>query len=224
LTSSTKTLPAKTHADQDRFHRICRCGFRVKAEGLDLFKLLGEALELVSVLYRPVIPFLCFFFPLHRNAFQKSAKLIPLEKLRKSLSIRSGHGTGKTTTLAIITVHHALTKFLQAVVATAPTSSQLFDALAAQTKSWFKKLPAPLQEMFEIKSESITHKLAPEDSFVSFRTSRPEMPEALAGVHSDHVLLIGDEASGIPEAVYVAASGSMSSRARRVCAAPGRWR
>lgn len=128
----------------------------------------------------------------------------------RRISIRSGHGTGKTTTLAIITVHHALTKFPQAVVATAPTSSQLFDALAAQTKAWFKKLPQPLQEMFDIKSESITHKVAPEESFVSFRTSRPEMPEALAGVHSDHVLLIGDEASGIPEAVYIAASGSMS--------------
>lgn len=128
----------------------------------------------------------------------------------RRISIRSGHGTGKTTTLALITVHHALTKFPQAVVATAPTSSQLFDALAAQTKAWFKKLPGPLQELFDIKSESITLVAAPEESFVSFRTSRPEMPEALAGVHSEHVLLIGDEASGIPEAVYIAAAGSMS--------------
>lgn len=128
----------------------------------------------------------------------------------RRISIRSGHGTGKTTTLALATVCHALTRFPQVTVATAPTSSQLFDALAAQTKSWFKKLPQPLLDCFDIKSESIHHKAAPEDSFISFRTSRPEMPEALAGVHSENVLLIADEASGVPEAVFIAASGSMS--------------
>ncbi len=128
----------------------------------------------------------------------------------RRISIRSGHGTGKTTTLAIATVCHALTRFPQVTVCTAPTSSQLFDALAAQTKSWFKKLPPALLDCFELKSESIHHKAAPEDSFISFRTSRPEMPEALAGVHSENVLLIADEASGVPEAVYIAASGSMS--------------
>lgn len=140
----------------------------------------------------------------------QAAILRAINRGDRRISIRSGHGTGKTTTLAIATVAHALTRFPQATVATAPTSSQLFDALAAQTKAWFKKLPGPLQELFDIKSESITLRAAPEESFVSFRTSRPEMPEALAGVHSENVLLIGDEASGIPEAVYIAAAGSMS--------------
>ena len=37
------------------------------------------------------------------------------------------------------------------------------------------------------------------------------MPEALAGIHSDHVLLVVDEASGVPEQVFEAAAGSMSS-------------
>src|SRR5690606_20096316 len=34
--------------------------------------------------------------------------------------------------------------------------------------------------------------------------------EALAGIHSENVLLICDEASAIPEAVYESAAGSMS--------------
>ena len=140
----------------------------------------------------------------------QAAILTDIQNGERRISIRSGHGTGKTTTLALATVCHALTRFPQVTVCTAPTSSQLFDALAAQTKSWFKKLPKPLLECFDLKSESIHHKAAPEDSFISFRTSRPEMPEALAGVHSENVLLIADEASGVPEAVYIAASGSMS--------------
>jgi len=64
--------------------------------------------------------------------------------------------------------------------------------------------------MFEIKADRIELIAAPEESFVSFRTSSPEKPEALAGVHSDHVLLVADEASGIPEAIFEAAAGSMS--------------
>lgn len=128
----------------------------------------------------------------------------------RRISIRSGHGTGKSTVLAWCIICHALTRFPQKTVCTAPTTQQLFDALAAETKAWFKKLPKALMDIWDIKSESIDHKAAPDESFISFRTSRPEMPEALAGVHSENVLLIVDEASGVPESVYVAASGSMS--------------
>jgi hypothetical protein len=51
---------------------------------------------------------------------------------------------------------------------------------------------------------------APESSFISARTSSAERPEALAGVHSENVLLIVDEASAVPEQVFEAAAGSMS--------------
>lgn len=129
---------------------------------------------------------------------------------KRRLSWRSGHGVGKTTTLAWIIVHHTVCRFPQKTVCTAPTSKQLFDALASETKKWFKQMPADLGRYFDIKSESIVFLPAPDESFVSFRTSSPETPEALAGVHSDWVLLICDEASGIPESVFEAAGGSMS--------------
>lgn len=117
---------------------------------------------------------------------------------------------GKTTVLAWIIICHLLTRFPQKTVCTAPTSGQLFDALAAEVKAWLKELPSSLQLLFEIKTEEITLRAAPDRSFVAFKTSRPEVPEALAGIHSEHVLLIGDEASGIPEPVFEAAAGSMS--------------
>lgn len=128
----------------------------------------------------------------------------------RRVAIRSGHGVGKTTTLAWLAICHALTRFPQKTVCTAPTSSQLFDALASEMKGWFKKLPDALQELFEIQVEQIILRAAPNESFISFRTSKAETPEAMAGVHSEHVLLIPDEASGIPDQVYEAAAGSMS--------------
>jgi phage terminase large subunit len=128
----------------------------------------------------------------------------------RQISVRSGHGVGKTTTLAFAIVWFACTRFPQKTVCTAPTSTQLYEALAAETKSWFKKLPPAVAEIFEIQVDQIKHKGAPEESFVSFATSKAEQPEALAGKHSDNILLIADEASGVPNVVFEAARGSMS--------------
>jgi hypothetical protein len=95
-------------------------------------------------------------------------------------------------------------------VVTAPTSSQLFDACFAEMKNVAKRLKPPFDNLLELKSDRIELKSHPESTFISCRTSRAEQPEALAGVHSPSVLLIADEASGIPSSVFEAASGSMS--------------
>ena len=52
-----------------------------------------------------------------------------------------------------------------------------------------------------MKSESFNLVADPDDSNTEFRTSRAETPEALAGVHAESgwVLLIADEASGVPD-------------------------
>lgn len=130
----------------------------------------------------------------------------------RRISLRSGHGVGKTATLAWILTHAAVTKFPMKAAVTAPTGAQLFDALAAETKTWIKKLPPAISGLFELKVERIELKAAPEESFISFRTASIEKPEALAGIHSDAgwVLLVCDEASGIPDPVFEAGSGSMS--------------
>jgi phage terminase large subunit len=129
----------------------------------------------------------------------------------RRISVRSGHGVGKTTVLAWLIVWFACTRVPQKTVCTAPTSGQLFDALAAETKTWFRKLPPVIADLFDIQTEQIRLKSAPQESFIAFRTSKVETPEAMAGVHSDNVLLIGDEASGIPDAVFEASIGSMTA-------------
>ena len=48
------------------------------------------------------------------------------------------------------------------------------------------------------------------------RTSRRDQPEALAGVHAAHVLLLIDEASGVPESVFETGRGSLTSPGARV--------
>src|SRR5262249_9807540 len=91
------------------------------------------------------------------------------------------------------------------------TSPQLFDALWPEMRSWLAKLPAAWLALLDIQSDRIMLKARPDDAFISARTSRAETPDSLQGVHAGNVLLVIDEASGVPEQVFVAAQGSMST-------------
>jgi len=128
----------------------------------------------------------------------------------RRISVRAGHGVGKSTVCSWALIWHMTTRYPQKAVVTAPTAAQLFDALYSELKAWVNKLPPVLRDSFEVFSDRIGLKGAPESSFISARTSSAERPEALAGVHSEHVLLVVDEASAVPEAVFEAAAGSMS--------------
>jgi phage terminase large subunit len=128
----------------------------------------------------------------------------------RRISVRAGHGVGKSTFVAWLSIWHMVTRYPQKTVMTAPTAGQLFDALFAETKFWINKLPEPIRELFDVTTEKVTLRASPEASFISARTSSADRPEALAGIHSDYVLLLVDEASAVPEAVYESAAGSLS--------------
>jgi phage terminase large subunit len=162
----------------------------------------------------------------NRNAFFREImgvqKLEPWQADANSLldagctrvTVRSGHGVGKTMWLAGNELHFLLTRFPCKVAVTAPSATQLFDALAAEVKIWLKRIEARhpiLAGLLTTTSDRVFMVAAPEACFCTYRTSRKESPEALQGIHSDHVLLIADEASGVDEAVFEAASGSMST-------------
>lgn len=128
----------------------------------------------------------------------------------RKVSVRSGHGTGKSTVASWAMLWYMLTRVPVKVVVTAPTASQLFDALFGECRRWAKLLPPAVGELLEIKSDRIELKASPEEAFISARTSRSEQPDALQGVHAEWVLLVVDEAPGVSEAVFESAGGSMS--------------
>jgi phage terminase large subunit len=126
------------------------------------------------------------------------------------IAIRSGHGVGKTALAAWVMVWFANTRAPFKVAVTAPSAPQLFDALWPELVKWFTLLPMGWRSLWDITSDHITLK-GNQECFITARTSRPDKPEAMSGLHSTHILLVADEASGIDEAVYEAAGGSMSS-------------
>lgn len=127
------------------------------------------------------------------------------------LAVRSGHGVGKTTFLSWVIIHFELTRWPQKTAVTAPSATQLNDALIPECKHWINRLPPILRDQFILKTDRLELKSDPSSSFCTFKTSRRESPEALQGVHSTHTLLMADEASGVHDEVFNAAIGSLST-------------
>lgn len=128
----------------------------------------------------------------------------------RHIAIRACHGVGKTAVVAWLILIHLLTRFPQKTVATAPTRGQLFDNLYAEVVMWLGRLPPAIQDLFHVKADRIEFRPAARESFFSARTAKQEQPEALQGIHSDHVLIVVDEASGVPDPIFESGSGSMT--------------
>lgn len=127
------------------------------------------------------------------------------------ISIRSGNGVGKTTLLAWLQIWFILTRYPCKIVCTAPTAPQLFDALFVEVQSWISRLPEAVRYLLVVTADRVELRADGASAFITARTSRPETPEALQGVHAAYVLLIVDEASGVDERVYSAGQTSMST-------------
>jgi phage terminase large subunit len=133
---------------------------------------------------------------------------------KRRVSIRSGHGTGKSTFMAWCVLWFLACYFPAKVPATAPTSHQLEDVLWSEIAKWHRtmglKFPA-LASQFEWSAGAFRMKSNPNESFSVARTSRPERPEALQGFHSEHILFLIDEASGVSDNVFEVAEGALST-------------
>lgn len=130
----------------------------------------------------------------------------------RRIAIPTGHGVGKTALMAWLAIWFVLTRIPCKIVVTAPAKATLEDGLWVEIGMWIDRLPAGIKALLEVKTDRVELRRAPKKAFISMRTARAENPDALQGVHSDHVLLLPDEASGIPDEVFAAAQGSMSAR------------
>ena len=148
------------------------------------------------------------------------------------VTVRSGHGTGKTGGLAWIILHF-LTFMNVAhdptclngdtkVACTAPSGHQLMDLLWPEVMKWLGKMRPPFASPFRQVGEEIRYLTGktvagkPEARVAVARTSRKENPEALQGFHATNLLFLIDEASGVPDEVYEVAEGALSTPMSKV--------
>lgn len=127
------------------------------------------------------------------------------------ISIRSGHGVGKSAALAWTILWYLTTHYPCKIACTAPSEHQLSDILWSEVSKWMTLLPTPIDDMFEINADKIFIKGMKSISFAVARVARKEKPEAFQGFHSEHMMFVGDEASGIEDIIFETAMGAMTS-------------
>lgn len=133
---------------------------------------------------------------------------------RRRLSVRSGHRVGKSAFMSWSVLWFLSCFFPAKIGCTAPTATQMSDVLWAELSLWHRRLKErtpSLGDLFQWKVDEFTVIEASKEAFAVARTARAEKPEALQGLHSKHILILVDEASGVPEPVFEAGRGSLAA-------------
>lgn len=125
------------------------------------------------------------------------------------IAISSGHGIGKTTQLAWIIHWFMSTRVNPQIVVTAGTQSQLITKTWRELAKWQKL--AMNGHWFEWTATKYYLKEAPDTWFASAIPWSANNPEAFAGTHEKHVLVIYDEASAIDDVIWEVTEGAMTT-------------
>ena len=149
---------------------------------------------------------------------QQAEALLAIPK-GKRLSIRSGHGTGKSALAVWRILHFMSTRPYPKVVCTAPTARQLSDVLWSELSKWLRK--SPLADEFVLQKDKMFHKDSPKEWWAravspSVKASKEDQAETLAGFHGDHLLIIVDESSGVEDPVFIPLEGALTQEDNHV--------
>ena len=136
-------------------------------------------------------------------------------------SVRSGHGSGKSRSLAVIALWHLLCYPKSNTMLTAPKIEQVRNVAWKEISDvldlmrdkgghpWIVDYVALEAERVYIKSFKMTW-------FVFGKTAPRGSPENLAGQHRDWYFVIADEASGIPDPSYTVMTGALTNTRNRM--------
>ena len=128
------------------------------------------------------------------------------------LAIKSGHGVGKTCFLSILILFVLLTAGPDCKIPVVANSmDQLRDGLWPEINKWMQRLPEPLRVELDWQKEKVQVRAYPEEAFAVRRTASKHRPEALQGMHAKTILVVFEEASGIPEETVEAGAGTLST-------------
>lgn len=143
----------------------------------------------------------------------------------ESVAIRSSHGVGKTTTLGVAALHFLTTRPIPKVVMTAPTfNKQVKDILFAEIHKWWRPVAGRwpwFYSQFELLQTRMQHVQMANEWFAVGIASAKAVN--LEGYHTDHVLIVFDEAKGIPRPTWEAVYGARTTHQAKllVASTPG---
>ena len=124
-------------------------------------------------------------------------------------AISSGHGIGKSAETSWVILWAMSTRPGLAGVVTANTKNQLETKTWRELATWHKR--AINEHWFEWSATKFAHRDFPQTWYVSAIPQSEHNSEAFAGLHAEHVLIIYDEASAIPDIIWEVTEGAMTT-------------
>lgn len=137
------------------------------------------------------------------------------------VSVRSGHGVGKTGVEAVTLLWFLSCFRFPKVIATAPTRQQLNDILWSEVEKWRSRSPL-LKEILTWTKTYVYMKGYEKRWFAVAKTASE--PENMQGFHEENMLIIVDEASGVEDDIMEAVLATLSGKNNKLlmCANPTR--
>ena len=120
------------------------------------------------------------------------------------IAIRSCHGSGKTYGIARIALGYLFAHPFSIVLTSAPTFRQVEQVLWRNIRKAYKMASVPLG------GEILKTKYEIDEDWYALGLSA-DVPENFAGFHSDDILIILDEASGIQDPIFETIDGMLTS-------------
>ena len=121
------------------------------------------------------------------------------DSLPRRIAIITGKGLGKTAVVSWLLCHFLYSFPLAKIMATAPTSDQMFAALWSEIAKIIADMSEPFKSTFEWQTAFVRHKDAPYTAFARAKTA--DSIEALRGIHADSMMALVDESSGVADEI-----------------------
>lgn len=126
------------------------------------------------------------------------------------VAVKSCTSSGKTATLAWLTLWFLICFPNCKMICTAPTAQQLHRVFRSELMLWHARMKAPFKDFYEIMTDNVHIKGKKGLQFCSFVTGSAENKENLAGIHADKVVLMVDEASALDSDIFDTLLGTLS--------------
>lgn len=129
------------------------------------------------------------------------------------IAVSSGHGIGKSALIAWIILWFITTRANCNGIVTANTGKQLTGKTWREVGVWLRRIKPPILEECPLvmTATKLYHSLHERTWFINAIEWSEKNPEAFAGLHGDHVLVLFDEGSAIPQTIWDTTSGAMTT-------------
>lgn len=126
------------------------------------------------------------------------------------IAVSSGNGAGKTTLVCFLILWFLSTRTRPKITVTSSRFSQLLSTTWRELKIWKER--CLIGDFFEYKSESIFLKNHQYNWSANAKSWNIGNPQSFAGEHAKNMMILFDEASGIPDIIWDVARGAMTTQ------------